>query len=59
VTLRPDPIGPIPAETVRVARAAIPHGSRYPQMRDALGTIFTNVDFAALYPDRGRPVETP
>jgi transposase len=59
VTLRPDPIGPVPAETARVARAAFPHGSRYLQMRDALGTIFTDTDFAALYPARGRPVETP
>jgi len=57
--LRPDPIGPIPEETVRVARAAFPKGSRYLQMRDALGTIFTDADFAALYPDRGRPVAVP
>jgi transposase len=59
VTLHPDPSGPVPAETARVARAAFPHGSRYLQMRDALGTIFTDADFAALYPDRGRPVEAP
>jgi len=59
VSLRPDPIGPVPDETARVARAAFPKGSRYLQMRDALGTIFTDTDFAALYPDRGRPVEAP
>jgi transposase len=59
VTLHPDPIGPVPAETARVARAAFPKGSRYLQMRDALGTIFTDADFAALYPSRGRPVEAP
>jgi transposase len=59
VTLHPDPIGPIPVETDRVAHAAFPKGSRYLQMRDALGTIFTDADFAAHYPDRGRPVETP
>ena len=59
MTLRPDPIGPVPAETARVARAAFPKGSRSLQMRDALGTIFTDTDFAALYPGRGRPVETP
>lgn len=59
MTLRPDLIGPVPAETARVARAAFPHGSRYLQMRDALGTIFTDTDFAALYAARGRPVETP
>lgn len=59
MTLHPDPIGPIPAETARVARGAFPKGSRFLQMRDALGTIFTDADFATLYPDRGRPVETP
>jgi transposase len=59
VTLRPDSIGPVPAETARVARAAFPKGSRYLQMRDVLGTIFTDADFAVLYAARGRPVETP
>lgn len=59
MTLRPDPIGAVPAETARVARAAFPRGSRYLHMRDGLGTIFTDADFAARYPGRGRPVETP
>lgn len=59
MTLHPDPIGSVPAETARVARAAFPHGSRYLQMRDALGPIFTDMDFAALYSVRGRPVEPP
>jgi transposase len=59
VTLRPDPIGPIPDETARVARAAFPKGSRYLQMRDVLGTTFADADFAALDPARGRPVEAP
>ena len=59
MTLHPDPVGPIPAETVRVARAAFPKGNRYLQMRDVLGAIFTDADFAGLYPDRGRPVEPP
>jgi transposase len=59
VTLRRDPIGPVPVETARVARAAFPNGSRYLQMRDAVGTICTDTDFAALYSARGRPVEAP
>lgn len=59
MSLRPDPIGPVPEETARVARAAFPKGSRYLQMRDVLGTIFADADFAALYPARGRPVEAP
>jgi transposase len=59
VTLRPDPIGPVPDETARVARAAFPRGSRCLHLRDVLGTIFTDTDFAALYSARGRPVEAP
>ena len=59
MTLRPDPIGPVPAETARVAGAAFPKGSRDLQMRDALGTIVTDTDFAALYSARGRPAGYP
>lgn len=59
MTLHSNPIRPVPAETARVAHAAFPNGSRYLQMRDALGTIFTDTDFAALYSARGRPVEAP
>jgi transposase len=59
VSLQPAPIGPVPDETVRVARAAFPKGSRYLQMRDVLGTVFADTDFAALYAARGRPVEAP
>src|SRR6266511_3189963 len=59
VSLRPDPIGPVPDETARVARAAFPKGSRYLRMRDVLGTIFADADFAALDAARGRPVAAP
>ena len=59
MSLRSDPIGPIPDETARVAGAAFPKGSRYLQMRDVLGTIFADAAFAALYPTRGRPAEAP
>ena len=48
MSLRSDPIGPIPDETARVAGAAFPKGSRYLQMRDVLGTIFADAAFAAL-----------
>ena len=59
VSLRPDPLGPVPAETARVARAAFPRGSRSLRMRDVLGTGFSDADFAGLYPVRGRPEEAP
>jgi len=40
----------IPAETGQIARKAFPQGHRYLQMRDILGTIYTDDVFADLYP---------
>jgi transposase len=48
-------ITPVPAETARVARAAFPKGQLYLTFRDALGTIFQDEDFAALFPTWGPP----
>jgi transposase len=42
-----------------VARAAFPNGNRYLQLRDALGPIYDDAAFAALFPRRGRPAEAP
>jgi transposase len=55
MSLKPHDIPPVPEETARVARAAFPHGSPYLTFRDALGTIFQNEDFAALFPTWGQP----
>ena len=52
-------IGPIPDETVRVARAAFPKGNVYMAMRDVLGTIYEDARFAPLFGRRGRPAEAP
>src|SRR5215210_6164861 len=49
----------IPEETARVARAAFPHGNPYLRMRDELGPIYTNPEFAALFPKVGQPAEAP
>ena len=38
----------IPDETARVAHAAFPKGNPYMRVRDTLGPLFTNPDFAAL-----------
>src|SRR5882672_12553824 len=48
-------IEPVPEETARVARAAFPKGHPYLTLRDALGTIFQDEDFAALFPMGGQP----
>src|SRR6058998_1701491 len=55
MSLRPHIIEPVPEETARVARAAFPKGHPYLTFRDALGTIFQDEDFAALFPAWGQP----
>jgi len=59
MSLHPTPISPVPEETARVARAAFPKGNRYLEIRDVLGTIYTDELFADLYPRRGQPTEAP
>src|SRR3989440_4860255 len=59
MTMYPQAIGPIPAETARIARAAKPKGTLAMWLRDELGTIYTDEDFADLYPQRGQPALAP
>jgi transposase len=49
----------VPAETIRVAKAAFPKGNRYLQLRDSLGSLFHNPDFQHLFSAEGRPAEDP
>ncbi len=59
MSLRPDPIGPVPEETARVAQAAFPRGTAWIRLRDVLGTIYEDATFAPLFSQRGRPAEAP
>jgi len=59
MSLRPMELAPIPEETARVARAAFPKGTLFMRMRDELGGIYQDDQFAALYPRRGQPAEAP
>jgi transposase len=59
MTLFPQAIGPIPEETARIARAANPKGTLAMWLRDGLGAIYTDEDFADLYPERGQPALAP
>src|SRR2546428_10308775 len=59
MSLQPSPIAPVPEETARVARAAFPKGNRYLEIRDVLGTIYTDEMFADLFSHRGQPTEAP
>ena len=45
----------VPQETRRVAEAALPNGNRYMQMRDEIGTLFEDPQFADLFPPQGQP----
>jgi len=53
------PMGPIPAETVRIARAAFPKGTLAMRLRDMMGTLYDDPTFADLFSHRGRPAEAP
>src|SRR5437763_8732063 len=59
MSLKPQPIGPVPEETARIARAAYPKGNIHLQLRDTLGTIYEDEQFADLFPPRGQPAEAP
>ncbi|RGD59583.1 IS1182 family transposase [Kitasatospora xanthocidica] len=49
----------VPEETARVARAAFPRGCLAIRLRDELGVVFTDEQFAGLFPVRGRPAWSP
>ena len=55
MSLKPQPVPPVPAQTKLVACAAFPKGNLYIQMREELGAIFDDQDFQAAYPKRGKP----
>lgn len=49
----------IPEETQRVARAAHPKGNVYMRMRDELGDLYLDEEFANLFAERGQPAKAP
>ncbi len=59
MSMYPRELGPIPEETARVARAACPKGTLAMRLRDALGELYKDEQFAALYPVEGQPAYAP
>jgi transposase len=57
MSLRPQPLPPVPAATEAAVRAAFPKGNLYMELRAEFGTLYDNQLFADLYPPEGRPVE--
>ncbi len=50
MSLKPAVIQPVPEETARVAKGAFRKGSPLLSLRDELGAIFADADFADLFP---------
>jgi transposase len=59
MSLHPKAIPPVPEDTSRVARAAFPKGNIYVQIRDTLGSIYEDSDFADLFSVKGQPAQSP
>jgi transposase len=60
MSLQPQPsLPPVPEDTVRVAHAAFRRGNPCLLLRERLGGIFSDADFADLYPRRGQPAYAP
>src|SRR5258706_15167407 len=50
ISLHAQPLEPIPDLTSRIAQASFPKGTLAMQLRDALGAISQDADFADLFP---------
>ncbi len=59
MSLRAPIIYCLPEDTARVTRAAFPKGNAYLRVYDALGPIYRNPEFAALFPKDGQPAVAP
>lgn len=59
MTLKPKDWSSIPEETVRVTKSAFPKGNAYIKLRDELQTVYTDEEFADLFPNVGQFAESP
>lgn len=59
MSLKAEALPPVPEETVRIARLAFPKGNVYLQMRDELGSIYSDDVLASLYARDGQPAFSP
>jgi transposase len=59
MSLNPHGLEPIPEATRRLVQKACPKGTPATRLRDALGPIYRDQEFADLFAKRGRPAEAP
>src|SRR5215213_3413266 len=57
--LRPQEPPSVPDDTRRVARSAFPKGTLCLRIADALGPVYRDSQFAALFPRHGQPAAAP
>lgn len=53
MSLQPEKLPEVPEETARIAKNLFLKGNRYMWLRDELGAIYTDEQFAKLYPIKG------
>src|SRR4051794_30759457 len=59
ISLQSQPLDPIPDLTKQIAHTSFPKGTLAMHLRDALGSLYQDADFADLFPKRGRTAEAP
>ena len=59
MSLPSQPLPSVPDDTARIARAAFRRGNPYVLLRDKLGAVFADADFADLYPKLAQPAYAP
>src|SRR5260370_10205171 len=59
MSMKPRGLEPIPDETRLLAHRLSPKGTLVTQVRDALGPIYSDEQFAHLFPKRGRAAKPP
>jgi transposase len=59
MSIHPQAIAPVPAETARIARLAFPKGNRYLTLRDEIGTLYTDQAFTSLFSGDGQTAIAP
>ena len=59
MSLPSQPLPSVPADPVRIARAAFRRGNPYVLLRNRVGAVFADADFADRYPKLGQPAYAP
>jgi len=59
MSLHAQSIYTVPEKTAEIARAIFPDGNLYMKLFDTFGSLFSDQDFALLFPDNGQPAFSP